>query len=452
MWNIWKFDWVQYNASVSQPMARNVGEAVGTGATYHLVDRYGRPVPPTDRYRTRSRSRTCSASRPRSRPSQPPAWPEDLLGRIDAAKVARGRQLFDEHCAGLPWPARRERRHDGSRSLSRARPRRSAVGDPVEGARRHRHRPERGGELHEEPRGPDADRPRRRRGPAAAPRTARRGRRRGSWSSSHRSRTRDRGRKAGDGPAELSRRRNWRMPGRPSAAPRTRSPRLDQIDLRSVSIGEGLTIVGTLIRNRYYDDHRYSDRGARVLRRVRHARPAAGGARVQAAPAEGRVGDAAVPPQRLGAHHLRAAVAARGAARPTFYVGTHLYDPRDLGYVTERPAGNGGRVRAGYQAAGQSQHRATSSGRATCPFDESKPAETQYQGGVIGPELTPDERYAIIEYLKVGPDEPPTRRGPRAARLLCAAPPESSSAGRCEREQPRDEVAPHRTCAGRRRW
>jgi hypothetical protein len=37
LWNIWRFDWVQYNASVSQPMARNVGEALGTGATYHLT-------------------------------------------------------------------------------------------------------------------------------------------------------------------------------------------------------------------------------------------------------------------------------------------------------------------------------------------------------------------------------------------------------------------------------
>ena len=52
LWNIWRFDWVQYNASVSQPMARNVGEAMGTGATYHLLDPYGRPTPASERYRT----------------------------------------------------------------------------------------------------------------------------------------------------------------------------------------------------------------------------------------------------------------------------------------------------------------------------------------------------------------------------------------------------------------
>ena len=32
LWNIWKFDWVQYNGSVAQPLARNVGEALGVGA------------------------------------------------------------------------------------------------------------------------------------------------------------------------------------------------------------------------------------------------------------------------------------------------------------------------------------------------------------------------------------------------------------------------------------
>src|SRR5690606_25631749 len=36
LWNIWKFDWVQYNGSVSQPLARNVGEAMGVGAVLRL--------------------------------------------------------------------------------------------------------------------------------------------------------------------------------------------------------------------------------------------------------------------------------------------------------------------------------------------------------------------------------------------------------------------------------
>ena len=41
VWNIWKFDWVQYNGSVSQPLARNIGEALGVGAIIDLVDGHG---------------------------------------------------------------------------------------------------------------------------------------------------------------------------------------------------------------------------------------------------------------------------------------------------------------------------------------------------------------------------------------------------------------------------
>ena len=44
VWNAWKFDWVQYTASVAQPLARNIGESLGTGAQYYLLDRYGKPV------------------------------------------------------------------------------------------------------------------------------------------------------------------------------------------------------------------------------------------------------------------------------------------------------------------------------------------------------------------------------------------------------------------------
>ena len=41
VWNIWKFDWVQYNGSVSQPLARNVGEALGVGAIVPLMSADG---------------------------------------------------------------------------------------------------------------------------------------------------------------------------------------------------------------------------------------------------------------------------------------------------------------------------------------------------------------------------------------------------------------------------
>jgi hypothetical protein len=104
VWNIWKFDWVQYNASVSQPMARNIGETMGTGAKYALLDRYGNPLPPPQRYRSTALLDNLRTIESTLQKLQPPVWNEDVLGPIDKAKAARGKQLFDQHCVACHGP------------------------------------------------------------------------------------------------------------------------------------------------------------------------------------------------------------------------------------------------------------------------------------------------------------------------------------------------------------
>jgi cytochrome c5 len=103
VWNIWKFDWVQYNASVSQPMARNIGEAMGVGAKYALVDRYGRPLAPDRRFRSSALIENLHTIELTLRTLQPPAWPE-AFGPIDMAKAERGKALFEEHCVSCHGP------------------------------------------------------------------------------------------------------------------------------------------------------------------------------------------------------------------------------------------------------------------------------------------------------------------------------------------------------------
>jgi hypothetical protein len=123
----------------------------------------------------------------------------------------------------------------------------------------------------------------------------------------------------------------------------------------------------------------------------------------------------------------------------TFYVGTHEYNPRDLGYVTARPSARAGGFVLDTALPGNS-NAGHEFRKGYVPFDESKPPETQYQGGVIGPELTRDERYAIIEYLKVGPDEPPTPAGrvpPDCFALLNDRPASTPASARVSEERPR---------------
>ena len=104
VWNIWKFDYVQYNASVSQPMARNIGEAMGVGATYALVDKYGRPLPPAERFRSTANIQGLREIELALWKLKPPPWPEDLLGAIDVAKAKRGEELFEKHCEKCHGP------------------------------------------------------------------------------------------------------------------------------------------------------------------------------------------------------------------------------------------------------------------------------------------------------------------------------------------------------------
>lgn len=103
VWNIWKFDWVQYNASVSQPMARNIGEAMGVGAKYALVDRYGRPLPPEQRFRSSALVDNLHTIELTLRKLEPPSWPAEF-GAVDTAKAERGRALFDQHCVACHGP------------------------------------------------------------------------------------------------------------------------------------------------------------------------------------------------------------------------------------------------------------------------------------------------------------------------------------------------------------
>jgi len=111
VWNIWKFDWVQYNGSVKQPLARNIGESLGVGAVIRMTDSYGNPVPEEQRYETSVNLPNLDKIEHTLQKLKPPRWPEDLLGTVDQTLAARGKTLFEAHCQGChgPHPADRAR-------------------------------------------------------------------------------------------------------------------------------------------------------------------------------------------------------------------------------------------------------------------------------------------------------------------------------------------------------
>jgi mono/diheme cytochrome c family protein len=104
LWDIWKFDWVQYDASVTQPMSRNVGESLGVGAETNFVDAAGNPVQGPEKWNSSTNFDNLYILEGLLRELKPPSWPEKLFGRVDKKLAESGKKLYSTHCASCHAP------------------------------------------------------------------------------------------------------------------------------------------------------------------------------------------------------------------------------------------------------------------------------------------------------------------------------------------------------------
>jgi len=109
IWTTPWFDWVQYNASIMQPMVRNAGEAIGVSALTNLTD------PEQVLFTSEVQVKTLAKIEKWIGGNQPnetngftgltaPKWPEAILGPIDHALAARGGALYDNLCKDCHLP------------------------------------------------------------------------------------------------------------------------------------------------------------------------------------------------------------------------------------------------------------------------------------------------------------------------------------------------------------
>ncbi|MBL4674087.1 MAG: hypothetical protein JKX81_17640 [Arenicella sp.] len=97
LWDIWAFDWVQWMGTVSQAMARNINEALGTRAKINLLhgaELYNNSVMVPELHCIETTLQFL----------KPPQWPEDLMGRVDRTLAAQGATIFAETCASCHGP------------------------------------------------------------------------------------------------------------------------------------------------------------------------------------------------------------------------------------------------------------------------------------------------------------------------------------------------------------
>jgi mono/diheme cytochrome c family protein len=92
VWDAIGWNWVQYNASIRQPLGRNIGEVLGVGGIAVL---HGDKK---DLYKSTVNILALDQIETLLHKLKAPAWPEDVLGPIDQEKALRGRALFQEYC------------------------------------------------------------------------------------------------------------------------------------------------------------------------------------------------------------------------------------------------------------------------------------------------------------------------------------------------------------------
>jgi len=110
IWDTSWFKWVQYDASIEQPMVRNAGEAMGVSARVNMV------TPGPTLYDSSVHVRNIfhmedllAGDNPLSgtqgfKGLRAPKWPQDLLGTIDETKRERGEKLYRQVCQGCHLP------------------------------------------------------------------------------------------------------------------------------------------------------------------------------------------------------------------------------------------------------------------------------------------------------------------------------------------------------------
>lgn len=104
LWDIWRFDWVQYTGFTNQAMARNVGETLGVLAPIKLVNDKGEVLKGSEFGETLVDVDGLHCAEGLLRMLKPPQWPEDVLGKINIQQARSGKQLFVQHCQHCHGP------------------------------------------------------------------------------------------------------------------------------------------------------------------------------------------------------------------------------------------------------------------------------------------------------------------------------------------------------------
>lgn len=95
LWNAPQGSWTQWSAFLQDPIARNFGETQGVYMPMDLTSK----TPQEGLFDSNALLINLQKFEELLNHLAPPKWPEEVLGKIDRAKAAKGKELFAQHCA-----------------------------------------------------------------------------------------------------------------------------------------------------------------------------------------------------------------------------------------------------------------------------------------------------------------------------------------------------------------
>ena len=104
LWNAPQSAWIGWRGTQQFPLLRNAGESMGVWVKTDLTSK----TPAEGLFDSTLDLKGQILIESLLRKLAPPAWPEDILGKIDQKKVAQGSELYAQHCASChsQWPHR----------------------------------------------------------------------------------------------------------------------------------------------------------------------------------------------------------------------------------------------------------------------------------------------------------------------------------------------------------
>ena len=96
LWNSPQGSWTQWRGVQQDPIDRNLTETMGVFMSMNLTAK----SPEEGLFQSNARLKNLEEIEGWLNHLAPPKWPEEAFGKIDRAKAAQGKKLFESHCAG----------------------------------------------------------------------------------------------------------------------------------------------------------------------------------------------------------------------------------------------------------------------------------------------------------------------------------------------------------------